>query len=99
MKNKKALVIILAAIGFILVGCSPIRSGVITAKEFEPSRSYITTQCHLVGKVTHCTPITNYDDEDWRFDIKSEKDEGYVYVTPEEFEQYEVGDYYDGEAK
>lgn len=90
---KKTLTVLLASILF-LTGCSQISSGTITKKEHEPGNYYITTICNLVGKVTVCTPITQYDNEDWRFDIHEGDKDGFVYVTPETFDSYEVGDYF-----
>lgn len=85
--------------GLVLTGCSGISSGEITAKVHEPSRTYITTFCRPVGKVTICTPQTIYDSEDWRFDViqratNGDDKTGSVYVSEETFAQYEVGDYY-----
>jgi len=85
--------------GLVLTGCSGISSGEITAKVHEPSHTYVTTFCCLVGKVTVCTPQTVHDSEDWRFDLIQHADTGddktgSVYVSEATFGQYEVGDYY-----
>lgn len=85
--------------GLVLTGCSGISSGEITAKVHEPDRTYVTTFCRLVGKVTVCTPQTIFDSEDWRFDLiqhatTGEDKTGSVYVSEATFGQYEVGDYY-----
>ena len=83
--------IIALAILFVLTGCSHIDSGTITQKVNEPERHYfITTYC---GKGCFMV-IPQFDDEDWRFDLDNGEDTGYVYVTEQTFDLYEVGDQY-----
>lgn len=95
MKRK---LVALAALALLLTGCSSsISSGTITAKVHEPGHYYSSQVCNLIGKVMVCTPITSYDDEDWRFDIVDGEKTGYIYVTKESFDKFEVGDYVQGE--
>jgi hypothetical protein len=93
MTKRKAILGALLVTAGLLVGCSPISEGVITAKVIEPAHYYTTTICHLVGKITVCTPMTQYDDQDWRFDIRKDDETGYIYTTEEDFNKFEVGDY------
>lgn len=100
MKRRWAVVPLV----LLLTGCSSIDSGTITNKAHEEARSYYTTQCHHVGKVTTCYPQYHYDDEDWRFDLREEVDPsdhkepatGWVYVSQSTFDAYDVGDYFEG---
>lgn len=93
--RKTLSLIVAAASAAVLVGCSSIDSGTITAKVEEPGH-YITTMSCSGTKVRTCVPITTYDTPDWRFDIREGEDTGWVYVTPETFDNYAVGDYYGG---
>lgn len=73
-----------------LVGCSSISAGTITGKEHEPRRTYFCS----VKPLIFCT-----DDEDWRFNIADGEKDGYVYVSPETFDRYNVGDYFEENAR
>lgn len=91
---KKSFFSALVVAGLVLTGCSSISAGTITNKVYEPGHYYSTMVCTPVGKVTVCNPINQYDDEDWRFDIREGDKDGFVYVTEDTFNQYEVGDYF-----
>lgn len=95
MKRLAALALVAAAV--ILAGCSSISAGTITNKVAEPG-SYVTTQyCASYNKQGVCTvwmPQTTYDDPDWRFDIRDGDKSGWVYVSQDTFDRYEVGDYF-----
>ncbi len=95
MKRKLAVIV---AAALMLVGCSSISSGTITAKAYEPAYSYMTQQCVSYNAKSQCSvwmPVTHYVDEKFRFDIRNDnKDTGWVYVHKSEYEKYEIGDYY-----
>ncbi len=86
-----------------LVGCSPLQSGIITAKNHKDAYTYIYYQCYVWSKYG-CTlwmPVTGYVPERWWFDLQDEHEPettGWVDVTHETFDKYEVGDYYQGES-
>lgn len=89
------------AVGLMLTGCSAIDEGVITAKVYEEESTYYTTDCKAWRTTAQggmvCSfygPTYHHDDADWRFDLRKGEDEGWVYVTPETYEMYEVGDYW-----
>ncbi|UVG35224.1 membrane protein [Microbacterium phage Cece] len=92
MKLRTALGPALAlSLATLLVACSSISAGRITEKVIEPERHY--TVCTPIGKIISCS--NHHDDQDWRFDIADKDKEGWVYVTPETFDQYQVGDWVD----
>lgn len=94
MKKLAATTLAGVALALALVGCSPIDSGTITNKTFEPEHSVHTTQCTLVGKITVCTPVTRHYDDAWKFDLRKGDETGWVYVTESEYESYDIGDEY-----
>lgn len=96
---RVAVASVVAAVALTLSACSSISSGTITKKIDEPGHTVTSVICHLVGKITICTPYTTYDDEDWRFDLRSGDKTGWVYVSHETFDAYEVGDRYDDKRK
>lgn len=95
MRKKLAVIV---ATALLLVGCSSISSGYITAKNYEPAYSYMTQQCAAYNAKGVCTvwmPVTHYVDEKFRFDLRNDnKDTGWVYVSRTTYDQYQVGDYY-----
>lgn len=95
MRTKLAVIVTIA---LLLVGCSSISSGYITAKKYSPPSSYITQQCSYYNSKGVCTiwvPVTHHVDETFKFDLRNDnKDTGWIYVTESEYEKYQVGDYY-----
>ena len=100
---------LLAPAVLLLAGCSSIQAGTITAKVIEPETAYYTQQCSFYNSKGQCQawiPIRHVDDQDWRFDLVEQVDPldhrdpatGFVYVTAETYDAYEVGDYFDGSA-
>lgn len=88
---------IVAVIVFALVAAANTPSaGEIKAKHFEPAHS--TTFCHLVGKVTVCSP--QYYPDSWQFDLANVKEhkEGWVDVSESTYTSHRVGDWYDTES-
>lgn len=111
MKNLvRAGVVLVAALA--LSGCSAISSGYITDKvyteawvEHVPMCSYGMPYPGMKDYPTKNSPypciIAYYQDREnpptFRFDLSDNEDTGWVYVTEETFNAYEVGDYYDNE--
>ena len=82
---KKILPVL--ALILVLTGCTPPpQSGFIIAKDYDESRLY---QCS-VKPLIFCT-----DDEDWDLLIRNGEHEGWVGVTPDTYEAYNVGDFID----
>jgi len=82
-----------------LTGCSSISSGTITAKTVEPPYTWIQYICSGYNSQGICTvqvPIFHNEPEKYRFDIEERDDTGWVYVGYSVFQQYEIGDYYEG---
>lgn len=99
MKRLAALVLVASAL--LLSACSSINAGTITNKVAEPGMYMTTQSCAMYNKDGICSswvPITTYDDPDWRFDIRDGDDSGWVYVSQDTFDTYEIGDYYDPES-
>lgn len=89
------LVLLLAA----LAACSPIHRGTIISKVIEPASTMIIQQCAGYNSKGICTvwvPQVIHDDEDYRFNLRLEREEGYVYVDRATFDSYDEGDFYDG---
>lgn len=97
MALRKVIAVSLIALVILLSACSSIERGTITSKVAEPGMYMTQQSCAGYNKQGVCTvwvPITTYDDPDWRFDIRNENQTGWVYVTEETFNQYEVGDFF-----
>lgn len=95
MKRLAAVALLVGAL--LLTACSSISSGTITNKVAEPGMYTTTQSCAGYNKDGACSvwvPITSYDDPDWRFDIREGDDSGWVYVSQDTFDRYEVGDYF-----
>ena len=93
---KKTLAAMLLCLA--LAGCSsPISSGIITDKTHKEGYYYTTLICGAYSSKGYCTvyiPIQNYSPPVWRFDIREDEQTGWVRVTEETYNSYEVGDYY-----
>lgn len=93
------LTVALVAAMFVLTACSAISSGRITAKVLHPehySTTYICASYNAQGMCTVQVPVQSLVEESYSFDLESGEETGWVYVTKEEFEKYEVGDTYAG---
>lgn len=94
---KRLSAVGLIALALLLSACSSISSGIITDKVSEPGHYWTTQQCVSYNAKGVCTvwmPQTHYDDPDWRFDIRDGDKSGWVYVSEDTFNRYEVGDYF-----
>jgi uncharacterized protein YceK len=94
---KRFLLLIIVAI-FMLSGCSSIGSGLITQKTNYPAHYNPVLYCAAYGVKGTCSVwITRQDyiPESWKFDIKDQKNTGWVYVNKQTYNDYEVGDYYE----
>lgn len=94
---RRTLALAAVAGALLLAGCSAIDRGTITAKVVEPASTTIIQQCIAYNGKGVCTswmPQVIHDDEDYRLDLRLEDETGFVYVTREAFDDYEVGDSY-----
>lgn len=95
MRKKLAVIV---AMALLLVGCSSISAGYITAKKYSPAYEYYTQQCSYYNSKGICTvyvPVLNRVPESFKFDIQNDNgDTGWVYVSQNEYDQAKVGDYY-----
>lgn len=93
-KTRRAAVALIA-LGLALTGCSALSSGEITRKTYEEGHWGSIIICRTTGKVTNCFPQPVYDDPDWRFELREGEKTGWVHVTEDTFNAYEVGDYFE----
>lgn len=90
----KALAII--PLILLLTACG-ITEGYITKRHHEPAYTYVQMICAAYNKDGGCSawmPLTQYVPDSYHFSLKDGDDAGYVVVTEEEYDQYEVGQYY-----
>ena len=92
----------LAAAAAVLTGCSPISEGRITQKTHEEAydSTYYTYQCisrHSDGTCSVNMPIphTQHYPEEWGFDLTDGEQNGWVDVSEDTWNRYDVGDYYE----
>jgi uncharacterized protein YceK len=102
--KKRIIAAVLAVL--VLSGCSPISSGYITEKTYEPAYTYITYDCKSYYQdddgIRYCRyygPTTHYVPDRWQFDLIQYRDgedpvTGWVPVDGTVYDQYEVGDWY-----
>lgn len=93
---KKTAVILVTAL--LLVGCSAISNGTITAKTYHEAYDYPVTYCALYDSKMNCKmwgQRWEHVSEKWVFDLQRGDQTGFAYVSKSEFESYNVGDYYD----
>lgn len=87
----------------VLSGCgSSISEGTVTSKDYDPEYQYITMQCMSYNKDGMCTvqiPVTHTYPESWTLNLRDGDKEGYVNVSPGEYESYKVGDHYPQESE
>ena len=96
--KSKLAALLLAVV--LLAGCSPISSGIITGKTHHEGYYYTTTYCASWrdGTCQFYMPQQNYQPPTWSFDLKDNKDTGWVYVGEGTYNSYEIGDYYGEQA-
>lgn len=95
MKRLAALALVAAAL--FLTACSSIDEGTITQKASEPGYYVSSQTCVAYNKEGVCSqwmPTTTYYPPTWRFDIRQGDDKGWVYVSEDTYNDYEVGDYF-----
>jgi uncharacterized protein YceK len=98
MRRVLAVAVLVGALA--LAGCSAISSGTITEKHHRDGYYYTTQVCSAYDKNGACTvyvPIQNWQPPAWWFDIRYQDTEGFVYVSEDAYERYEVGDFYNGD--
>lgn len=98
MKRLAAIVVM----ALLLVGCSAISNGTITAKKYQEAYDYPVQTCSMYetkkdGEIVCKLWTTRWEhmSERWVFDLERGQQKGFVYVSESEFEKYSVGDYYD----
>lgn len=95
MKRKLAVIVTAA---LLLVGCSSISSGYITAKKYHEAYDYYTMSCAAYNSKGVCmtwVQVWHHVKEKWSFDIRNDnQDTGWVYVSESEYNSYGIGDYY-----
>ena len=83
----------------LLAACSSISAGWVTGKKYEPSYTYFTTYCAGYNSQGMCTAWYqqwHVSPEKWRLDIRdNDGKDGWVYVTPETYDAYQIGDWVD----
>ena len=83
----------------LLVGCSSITSGTITAKDHKDAYSYTTPQCSMFRTNGTCAIYiyVNHDvPEKWYFGLDDGEDTGWVSVTEDTYNGFEIGDHFEG---
>lgn len=102
----KTKLLALLAVGLFLAGCSSISEGYITEKNHQDAYTTTTLICASYGKYgcTSWIPSVVHHPESWWFSLventgasidQKDPKTGWVYVGPQTFEEYEVGDYYE----
>lgn len=98
---KRKLLAIAAAV-LLLSGCSSISSGYVTKKAHEPAYTYSQMICSGYSSKGYCTiwvPIIHNVPDHWRLDLKNGDKTGWVYVSPQTFNDIKVGDVYNDKEK
>ena len=94
---KKILAALVGSV-LLLTGCSSIDSGYVYDKIYEEGYYYVAYyQCMSYSSAGYCTiqvPVYQYDDPDWRLNIRNGDETGWVYVSEYTWNTYEVGDWY-----
>lgn len=94
---RAKLAVIVATI-LLLVGCSSISSGYITAKKYHEAYDYPVSYCAMYDSKMNCklwAQRWEHVREKWSFDIRNDnRDTGFVYVSESEYNEYQIGDYY-----
>ncbi len=89
----------IATLAVVLAACgSSIQSGRITGKVYEEPYSWIQMVCVSYDKNSICTvqvPVTHEEPAHYRFNLEDGDKTGYVYVSPETFENHQTGDWVD----
>ncbi|KQO98305.1 hypothetical protein [Leifsonia sp. Leaf264] len=97
---KKILTVVASALAVAaLAACSPISSGTITGKHYEPAYTYVSTTCAAYDSKGNCSvtmPLTNYVDDEYRLDITRGGKDGWVIVSEHTYDGARVGDYFSG---
>lgn len=98
--NKIIALAILTIISIItLSGCGyGEKEGTIVDKKYTAAHTTHSVRAHRVGKITTTQPYTIHHPERYELYIEKE-DEGktkgcWIIVTKEEYESYQIGDYY-----
>lgn len=98
---KKILIILVLIITPIsLAGCKSYgtKQGVIIDKQYSPKHTTFTYMTRNIGGIVTTTPIPIHHSESYKMKIQKKEDgktkEIWIDVTQQEYEQHEIGDYY-----
>ncbi len=95
MKRKAAMAVVALVAAFMLTACGGPDHGTVHDKSHSPEQWISTTYCHPVGKVTVCNPQMVHHPESWSLDVYNGDEHGWVDVTEETYDSYNVGDFVD----
>lgn len=102
MTGLKTKLAVLGIVALTLVGCSAINSGEITSKDYKNAYDIPVSYCMIYKTGGGCQVYgTRYDHypAQWKFNLKLEDKTGWVYVPESVWNEYEVGDFYNTEAR
>jgi hypothetical protein len=96
----KKLIALFALIPILfLAGCAGISAGTVSSKQFVPEHKERYSTCVRVGKVPVCTPHTRTVSDKYYLHLQDGDQTGKVSVSSDTYEMYEVGDWYDADAR
>lgn len=88
----------------LLSACSPITSGTVVDKNYEPDSIYYTSECVPTGQSAcgYTRMVEHYNPESWRLKVKPDSSSGnngstkekWVEVSESKYESTKIGDHY-----
>lgn len=93
MKRFLPIFILLAVL---LTACSPIKSGTLVEKDYQPSYESTYLMCSMYDAKSNCAvwvPVTQDNPESFHFKLREGEDTGWRSVSKATYESYEVGSY------
>ncbi|AYD86165.1 hypothetical protein SEA_BURRO_22 [Microbacterium phage Burro] len=95
MKVKALTLVVLL---LVLTGCSAISQGYVTNKHYSPAYYTYNQVCvsydTKTGMCKTYMPQQQYHPANWRLDLAYDDETGWVNVSENTFDEYEVGDFY-----
>lgn len=86
----------LALLAITLTACSPIKSGTIIEKDYDPPYESTYMMCGMYDSKGLCTvwiPMTNYHPESYNLKLQEGEDTGWRSVSKETYDSYATGSY------